>query len=309
MPIWEEALASTAWPELGEWERWMAYALEGGGKRLRPRLIWEAYATYTEQPSLEAVLPAMHAIELVHTFTLVHDDVMDRSALRRDRPTLYRLTDANTAILIGDALLIAAYERLAALLPQQVGPVTQWLSRQALRVCHGQLLDLALAQRSTMSVALSDYLHMIQEKTGALMGAALAIGGLLAAQEKPLIEALQRAGEALGVFFQVQDDYLDAFSTQTGKVLGGDIVEGKRTFLWLWAYEEASPAIQRLMEDPEAGEKRREVLLALYQREAFAQRAKAFLEERFQAAKWAFAELPLGERLWKTLQYLYQRQR
>lgn len=288
----------------------MHYALEGGGKRLRPRLVWEVYALYAKgDPDLAEALPAMRAIELVHTFTLVHDDVMDRSDLRRGRPTIHTLKDENTAILIGDALMIAAYEVLSDLQPEVSTKVLRHLSRQALRVCHGQLLDLELARRPTPQVQIEDYLLMIREKTGALMGAAMAVGGLLAQQEAPLITALQDAGEKLGIFFQVQDDYLDAYSTETGKPLGGDIVEGKRTFLWLWAYEEGSPAVRALMEDPTKGEERRAILLEYYHRPAFAQKARAFWEAQFQEVERTFLTLPRGEKVWGILRGLYGRQR
>jgi len=309
MQEWVGFLPTIGWPEMGTWERWMHYALEGGGKRLRPKLLWETYTLYAEKPRLEEALPAMYAIELIHTFTLVHDDVMDRSEMRRDRPTIHRLTDENTAILIGDALMIAAYEVLADLRPELTGKVARYLARQALRVCHGQLLDLALAQRPTSTVRIEDYLEMIQEKTGALMGAAMAVGGLIAGLDMDLVRALQEAGERLGVFFQVQDDYLDAYSTQTGKVLGGDIVEGKRTFLWLWAYEAASEAIQALMDDPEKGHERRGVLLELYHEPTFAQRAEAFLEAQFRQVEEAFQALPQGKVLWESVRALYGRQR
>jgi len=309
MKQWEHVLTASAWPEMALWEKWMTYALEGGGKRLRPWLLWETYAVYAEKPSLDDALPAMRAIELIHTFTLVHDDVMDRSEMRRDRPTIHKLTDENTAILIGDALMIAAYEVLADLKPEVTGKVVRYLARQALRVCHGQLLDLELARRPTPTVHMSDYLWMIREKTGALMGAAMAVGGMLAYQEEGIVGLLQEAGEKLGIFFQVQDDYLDAYSTQTGKVLGGDIVEGKRTFLWLWAYETTSDSVRALMDDPTRGQERREVLLELYHEPAFAQRAKAFLEEQFRQVEEAFRALPGGERLCESVRVLYGRQR
>jgi geranylgeranyl diphosphate synthase type II len=309
MKDWEGLLGVAGWPELGEWEQWMQYALEGGGKRVRPKLVWETYRLYAPHPAaLEEALPAMRAIELVHTFTLVHDDVMDRSDLRRGRPTIHKLTDEHTAILIGDALMIAAYEALADLKPSITGKILRHLAREALRVCYGQLLDLELAKRPTAAVRIEDYLRMIREKTGALMGAAMAIGGLLAEREPELIQALQEAGEKLGIFFQVQDDYLDAYSTRTGKVLGGDIVEGKRTFLWLWAYAEASPEVRALMEAPERAQERREVVLKLYYEPAFAERAKAFLEARFAEVREAFLALPQGEVLWESVKVLYGRQ-
>lgn len=174
---YESRLAALSWPELGAWEPWMHYALEGGGKRLRPRLAWECYAHYAgSSADWETALPLLQALELLHTFTLVHDDVMDRAQLRRDRPTLYQATDENTAILIGDALLIAVYDTLAGLPAAHLPTIQRILSRAALRVCHGQLQDLAFAQQPTEALSLKHYLDMITEKTGALLGAALEAG-------------------------------------------------------------------------------------------------------------------------------------
>ncbi len=305
---WPTEWVIHAWPELGEWERWMHYALTGGGKHLRPRLAWTTYELYAEAPTWEEALPALRAIEQLHNFTLVHDDVMDDSPLRRGRPTLYKLTDANTAILIGDALLIAAYESLAALPPQKVGPIVRYLSRQALRVCHGQLLDMMLAQQPTAAVSIEAYYQMITEKTGALMGASLAIGGLLAQVAPDLVAQLQAAGEALGVFFQLQDDYLDAFSTQSGKKLGGDIAEGKKTFLWLWAYEVAPPAIRSRMEDASDPEARRLEVLRFYQEAGLKERAARFLAEAWATVEAAFDQLPAGAQLLSAFADLTARQ-
>lgn len=305
---WQTEWVLEAWPELGQWERWMHYALTGGGKHLRPRLAWAVYRLYAKEPTWEEALPALRAIERLHNFTLVHDDVMDDSPLRRGRPTLYRLTDANTAILLGDALLIAAYDSLASLPAPKVGPIVRYLSRQALRVCHGQLLDLALAREPTQAVSYEVYHQMITEKTGALMGASLAIGGLLAEVGPELVAQLQKAGETLGVFFQLQDDYLDAFSTQSGKKLGGDIAEGKKTFLWLWAYELAPPAIRRYMDEASDPETRRLEVLRFYQEAGLQARAKRFLEKEWNKVQSAFAQLPDGIQLLSAFSDLAARQ-
>ncbi|GIV24087.1 MAG: hypothetical protein KatS3mg025_1746 [Bacteroidia bacterium] len=308
---YEESLRALAWPELTAWEGWMHYALAGGGKRLRPWLAWEAYAFYAQdKASWPHALPVLQAIELLHTFTLVHDDVMDKSALRRGRPTVYRQTDENTAILIGDALLIAVYQQLAAVPAPHNARLIQLLSQAALRVCHGQLLDLALAAKPTAEVSLDDYLRMITEKTGALIGASLEMGAALADVPPPELAALRAAGEAIGRFFQLQDDYLDAFGQETGKVPGGDIAEGKKTFLWLWAWQEAAPTEKRLLDDPNTPpEQRREVGLHLYMRLGLKSRAEAFLAEAFKELHEKIAAVRMAPVLKELTEKLLGRQR
>lgn len=287
----------------------MHYALAGGGKRLRPRLAWETYAYYAgPTASWEKALPLLQALELLHNFTLVHDDVMDRAELRRGRPTLYQTTDENTAILIGDALLIAVYERLAALPAEHLPHLQRILSRAALRVCHGQLQDLYLSQQPTEAVSLEAYLQMITEKTGALLGAALESGAALAGAEAAELQALRTAGEALGRFFQVQDDYLDAFSPHTGKTLGGDIAEGKKTFLWLWAWKEATPSERQALTEAEP-EQRRALGLALYERLGLRKRGAAFVEEAFAQVEQAASTVRFGAQLRAFARSLLTRQR
>jgi len=311
LPAFEESLGRLRWPELGPWEKWMSYALSGGGKRLRPALAWESYRFYQgENASWEKGLPLFQAIELLHTFTLVHDDVMDRSALRRGQPTLYKQTNENTAILIGDALLIAVYQRLAEIAEPARQPIIHCLSQAALRVCHGQLQDLALAQTPTPQVSLQAYLSMITEKTGALLGAALEAGALLATAPQPECSALRQAGELLGRFFQLQDDYLDAFGEETGKIRGGDIAEGKKTFLWLWAWEEAAPHEKNLLEDPTTTpEKRREIGLALYERLNLRTRGLTFLEAAYEDFLQAARKVQMGAVLQQIGESLRHRQR
>jgi geranylgeranyl diphosphate synthase type II len=288
----------------------MHYALEGGGKRLRPLLAWQSYAFYAgEKARWAEALPLLHAIELLHTFTLVHDDVMDRSELRRGRPTLYRQTDSHTAILVGDALLIAVYQALSRLAPQAQARVLPIFSQAALRVCHGQLRDLALMRLPGVAASLEAYREMITEKSGAVMGGALEAGAALAGAEPTEGLRLRAAGEALGRFFQVQDDYLDAFGEQTGKVRGGDIVEGKKTFLWLRAYELATPEDRAWLENPgiPPEEKRRQGL-ELYERLGLRDWGKAYVEETLEEVRQAAAQVRMGEQVVQVAESLLERQ-
>lgn len=308
---YNHTLLSLRWPQLGEWEQWMHYVLESGGKRIRPFLAWKTYAFYAgEGASWDEALPLLHAIELLHNFTLVHDDVMDHSLLRRGRPTLHQKTDENTAILIGDALLIAVYERLSHL-PLLVQPaITQMVCEAALEVCQGQLRDLALAARPTASVAMEEYEQMILQKTGALMGLALAAGGLLGGAPPEEIPLLKQIGQKVGRLFQLQDDYLDAFGEDTGKQRGSDIAEGKKTFLWLWAYAEAAPEEQSQLDSPHLPpEMRRELGLALYERLGLRQRAASFLMAAYQELLEEITPLPIAPHLLPFIHNLYYRQR
>ncbi|MCS6790448.1 MAG: polyprenyl synthetase family protein [Bacteroidia bacterium] len=309
--LYDYTLLSLRWKELGEWEPWMHYALESGGKRVRPFLAWKAYAFYAgEAASWEEALPLLHAIELLHNFTLVHDDVMDRSPLRRGRLTLYQKTNENTAILIGDALLIAVYERLSYL-PASVQPsITRIICEGALEVCQGQLSDLALAARPTAGVSMEEYEAMILQKTGALMGTALAVGGLLGGASSEEISLLKQIGRKIGRLFQLQDDYLDAFGEDTGKERGCDIAEGKKTFLWLWAYAEATPEEQSQLDSyclpPEA---RREIGLALYERLGLRQRGASFLLAAYQELLHMLSPLSIAPHLLPFVHNLYHRRR
>lgn len=306
---YEEALKGLDWGALGEWGKWAEYALSGGGKRLRPSLAWESYAFYAgEKARWEEALPLLHAIEILHTFTLVHDDVMDRSVLRRGRPTLHRETDEATAILIGDALLIRVYEQLMELPPALCKVVGEILSRAALRVCYGQLLDLDLAKRPTETVSMETYLQMITEKTGALIGAALAAGAALAGASADEVALLHQAGEGIGRFFQLQDDYLDAFGEEIGKLRGGDIVERKRTFLWLWAWAEATPEEKASLEaDDIPAENRRQIGLALYERLGLKERAAEYLRHQQREVEALFDSLQSAALLLKIMHRLMHR--
>ncbi|MCS7188993.1 MAG: polyprenyl synthetase family protein [Bacteroidia bacterium] len=306
---YEAELLSLCWPEMGEWEKWMHYALAGGGKRLRPWLAWLSYDFYTDQKGdWQEALPLLKAIELLHTFTLVHDDVMDHSAWRRGRPTIFKQTDENTAILIGDALLISVYEVLSNLQPSALPEVTRILSRAAYRVCHGQLLDLQLSRKPTYEVSMEDYMQMILEKTGALMGAALEAGAALAGAPPEEKEKLRKTGEEIGRFFQLQDDYLDAFGEHTGKAQGGDIAESKKTFLWLWAYAEADPEEKRLLEDEQlTPENRRRAGLALYEKLKLRDKGKALLEQTYQNLQKLIDTVLLAPKLREVGALLYNR--
>lgn len=222
------------------------YVLAGGGKRLRPLLVTLAAQMYGTD--VEAALPAAISVEVFHNFTLVHDDIMDNAGTRRGRPTVHLKWDEPTAILVGDLLMGIAYEKLALLPPAAVGPALSSFSAMVRRLCEGQTLDMSFEARS--DVTLDEYIHMIDGKTGALLGCALELGAIAAGRTEETRESMVLAGRDIGRAFQIQDDLLDltADSAKWGKQVGGDVMEGKRTYLLLLAIERASGPDLKLLQ-------------------------------------------------------------
>lgn len=212
------------------------YILSIGGKRLRPALTLLAADMYGDW---EQALPQACALEMFHNFTLVHDDIMDEAPLRRGKATVHHQWDVNTAILSGDALLIAVYQQLLANRPAYALELIDLFNRTALEVCEGQQLDMLFETRSSVEVA--EYIEMIRLKTSVLVGCALQVGGMAAGASEEDQQLLYKAGVDLGIAFQVQDDYLDAFGDpeKFGKQVGGDILSNKKTLLLLSALERA----------------------------------------------------------------------
>lgn len=218
----------------------LAYMLQMPAKRTRPVLCLLAAQAYGT-PAAQA-MPVALALELFHNFTLIHDDIMDNAPTRRGKDTVHTVWNTNTAILSGDALY--AYTQLMIAdtgSPALAGLLARY-SHMALEVCEGQMNDMALAEAPAATLA--DYLHMIEQKTSALLGAALAMGALLADAPPTHVEALDRYGRQMGIGFQLLDDLLDVYAEadKFGKQPGGDIIENKKTWLWLRALELADPA-------------------------------------------------------------------
>jgi geranylgeranyl diphosphate synthase type II len=223
----------------------MQFALQTPAKRFRPLLLLLAYQNISGAEGLESALPAAVAIELFHNFTLVHDDIMDNAPLRRGRPSLHVEWGSNTAILAGDALFAVCFEQLCALEISALQLVGSIFSKMALGVCEGQMLDMQLANQSHWH--LDQYLEMIRLKTAILIGTSLQIGALLATPNPNLASAVYRYGEAMGMAFQLQDDILDLYATQSGKQKGGDIIEDKNTYLWVKAFEVAPLEVKQTL--------------------------------------------------------------
>lgn len=216
----------------------ISYTLESGGKRIRPVLLTMAYNLYKN--NIDYAINAGLAIEIFHNFTLLHDDIMDKSDFRRNRPTVHRKWDANTAILSGDAMQIQAYSYLSKYPEKHLKKIIEVFNKTALEVCEGQQYDMNF--ETEQEVTTDKYLEMIRLKTAVLLACSLKIGGILADAPEKDIDNLYMLGINLGMAFQLQDDYLDTFGNEKdfGKPIGNDIASNKKTFLLLKALEKSS---------------------------------------------------------------------
>ena len=213
------------------------YFLGLGGKRVRPVMCLMGNELFDNiNPDAWHVATA---IELFHNFTLIHDDIMDAAPLRRGLETVHHKFGTNTALLAGDVMLVAAYEYLNKIHTGYIKAIINLFNKTAKEVCEGQQLDMDFEK--TPSVSLDDYLKMIELKTSVLLAASLQMGAILGGAGEGNCNHLYEFGKNLGIAFQVQDDYLDAFGDpeKFGKAAGGDIRQNKKTFLLIHALEMA----------------------------------------------------------------------
>ena len=206
------------------------YLLNLGGKRIRPMLTLMTTDLY--QGKMKEGLPAALSVELFHNFTLMHDDIMDEAPLRRGHKTVHTKWDINTGILSGDAMLVQAYQALEAYPNLLFGKLTRILSKTAIEVCEGQQYDVDFESQNETTI--DAYLEMIRLKTAVLVGCALKMGAYVAEKDEAEAQKIYDFGIFLGMAFQIQDDYLDAFGNPEtfGKQVGGDIIENKKTILY-----------------------------------------------------------------------------
>lgn len=223
------------------------YILHLGGKRIRPLLT--LMAAKAAGADLEQALPAARAIEVFHNFSLVHDDIMDEAPLRRGKATVHEKWDSNTAILSGDVMLVLAYEALNAYPSPLFKSLTQLFSKTAREVCEGQQYDMDFPHQATVSQA--QYLEMIRLKTAVLLGCALQMGAMIGGLSSQESQPFYDYGILLGLAFQLQDDYLDAFGDPAtfGKQVGGDIIENKKTMLYILTMEEGTATVKQQLRD------------------------------------------------------------
>ncbi len=222
------------------------YILNLGGKRLRPVLTLMTAQIFNAD--YKDALNAALSVEVFHNFSLVHDDIMDDAPLRRGQTTVHEKWDINTGILSGDAMLIMAYQLFENYQPNTFHALAKLFSKTALEVCEGQQYDIDFETRN--DVTIPEYLKMIEYKTAVLVGAAMQMGAIVANASLEDQIAIYDFGKNLGIAFQLQDDYLDAFGNPEtfGKQVGGDIIENKKTILYLKTLELASADDKRDLE-------------------------------------------------------------
>jgi len=217
----------------------ISYILALGGKRIRPTLT--LMTTEIFGANYKEALPAALAVEVFHNFSLIHDDIMDDAPLRRGHETVHEKWDLNTGILSGDAMLILAYQYFEQYEPVVFRDLAKLFSKTAIQVCEGQQWDVDFENRD--EVTIPEYLKMIESKTAVLVAAAMKMGAIIATTTVENCELIYDFGLNLGLAFQLQDDYLDAFGNPAtfGKQVGGDIIENKKTYLYLKAQEFSTP--------------------------------------------------------------------
>lgn len=214
----------------------LRYMISIGGKRIRPRLCLTSYALFKDVIGEDVLEPAV-ALEVFHTFTLIHDDIMDKSALRRGKPTVWTRWNEDTAILSGDVMLIDAYKRIAKAPAQVLDKALALFSKTAAEVCEGQQYDMDF--EDLQEVPMASYEKMIGLKTGVLLACSAGMGALIAGASDEECKALYDYGFKLGMAFQIADDWLDAYGDEKvfGKPIGGDIVNSKKSWLTVRAME------------------------------------------------------------------------
>ena len=267
------------------------YILDLGGKRVRPLVALLAGRMFGDADGRQA-MPVALAVEVFHNFTLLHDDIMDDSPLRRGQQTVHEKWDVNTGILSGDLMLIQAYQHLCeapnkAALPAMLAT----FNRVATGVCEGQQYDVDFEVRD--DVRIEEYLKMIELKTAVLLGGALELGALAAGASQADADHLYAFGRLTGLAFQLQDDLLDTFgdSASTGKLKGNDIIRNKKTFLFLKALEilgnEGREELNRWYADSPADPAEKVVRVTAMMEEAGIPEAVAALRDQFQEEAYA----------------------
>jgi len=213
------------------------YTLGLGGKRLRPLLVLASCQMFGGEID-EAINPAI-GIELFHNFTLLHDDIMDQAPLRRGKETVYKKWNPNVAILAGDTMFALANKYMLRTRSQAVSQVMELFNQTAIEVCEGQQYDMDYEHQENVSIV--DYIEMIRLKTAVLLAASLKTGAIIAGAEASDCDLIYQSGINIGLAFQLKDDLLDVYGVQEkfGKVSGGDIIAGKKTYLYLKALEMA----------------------------------------------------------------------
>ncbi|MEN8786768.1 MAG: polyprenyl synthetase family protein [Flavobacteriales bacterium] len=260
----------------------ISYLLNIGGKRIRPIILLDAVELFGGDK--KAAMPLALAVEVFHNFTLMHDDIMDNSSLRRGKPTVHEKWNTNNAILSGDAMMIQAYQLLEQV-PLEFQPaIYKAFNKMALWLCEGQQDDMDFEERSEVSIP--EYLQMIKNKTSVLIGFCFEAGAILGKADAIVQEKIYEFGINLGLAFQLQDDYLDLYpkSAKMGKVVGGDLLNKKKAIPYLIALNSANAEQKREIEMliNSNNDARVEKLTALFAKLAVKEQTEKMIEEYFQ---------------------------
>lgn len=274
------------------------YIMSLGGKRIRPVLCLAACHLFSGD--YRKALPAAVGIELFHNFTLLHDDIMDHAALRRNHSTVHEKWDVNTAILSGDAMMIKALQHVTQTDTARLKAVMELFNTTALEVCEGQQYDMEFEHRNKVSE--SEYLEMIRLKTAVLLAGSMKIGAVIGGASDEASNHIYSFAQNIGLAFQLQDDLLDVYGdeTQFGKSIGGDIVANKKTYLLIKARELANEQQAALLNDwLEKTDYHREDKIAavrrLYDQMGIAAMVRSKIDHYFDAAMNALNALVLAK--------------
>lgn len=285
------------------------YSLEVGGKRLRPVLLLMSYNLFRED--VEKALPAALAVEIFHNFTLLHDDIMDKAAMRRNQPTVHEKFSENNAILSGDAMAFLSYQYLMQCHPKNLSKTLNLFTQTALEVCEGQQYDMDFENR--INVSEEEYLEMIRLKTAVLLGCSLNAGAILAETPDATAQQLYDLGINLGLAFQLQDDWLDTFGTMKnfGKKIGGDILANKKTYLLIKALQTAEGRTKDTLHHwLKAGDyhedEKIEAITGIYNQLNIGEITAKKIESCFDVADKILRDLPVNEQRKKPLAILIQ---
>lgn len=263
------------------------YILSLGGKRVRPALVLMACNMYKDSVE-EALMPAM-ALEVFHNFTLLHDDLMDKADKRRNKPTVHKVWNENTAILSGDAMLIFAYELLGKTDAAYLGRILPLFTKTAAEICGGQQYDMEFESR--MDVSEPEYLEMIRLKTAVLLACALQMGAIVGGASEQDCDRLYQFGINIGLAFQLQDDLLDIYGNTDvfGKNIGGDILCNKKTYFLINALRQSQGELHKellhwLSEEAYDPKEKIQAVTYIYNRLQLRQQTEAKIKEYFDVA-------------------------
>jgi geranylgeranyl diphosphate synthase type II len=260
----------------------ISYLLNLGGKRIRPIILLDAVELFGGDK--KAAMPLALAVEVFHNFTLMHDDIMDNSSLRRGKPTVHEKWNVNNAILSGDAMMIQAYQLIEKIPVEYQPAIYKAFNKMALWLCEGQQDDMDFEERE--EVTIPEYLEMIKNKTSVLIGFCFEAGAILGNTSKEIQEKIYQFGINLGLAFQLQDDYLDLYpkSTKMGKIVGGDLLNKKKAIPYLISLNSANEVQKEKIHSliNSADTNRVEKLKELFEEMGVQEKTEAMIADYFQ---------------------------